>query len=246
MKKQINSVLFCIILGLFSFKTNIINAQNKGSKKDKKETTNYIKAYLESSFNEYSTVHNSTNLSYLTRLKKFSIYPSFAFSKIRQNSSLFEMSFALQDLEIRDDLVENRFDTISKIPERGEKVFSLAIGSRFEWAWRINQNEKHGFYVGVSENFTFTYYNITPYTTSSFPFYRYALTTGISIVPRWCWHLTDRFLMDVNVPIDFLQGGINYIYSGNPALPTFARNKDDIFANFVLKPQFRIGFGLKI
>lgn len=247
MKIQFNNALFCIILGFICFNTNTLNAQNKGSKKDKKQTTKYIKAFLESSFDEYSAIHNSTNLSYLTRLKKFSIYPSFAFSKIRQNGRLFEMSFALKDLENRDEFIEKkRIDTILTTPAIGETVFSLAIGSRFEWAWRIHQTEKHDFYVGISGNPTFSYYKTVPYTTASFPFYKYTLTTGISLTPRWCWHLTDRFLVDVNVPLTFLQGEFNHAYVGNPVLPIFARTTEGVLANFVFKPQIRIGFGIKI
>ncbi len=248
MEKQFNNALFCLILASFSPITNALYAQNKNAKKDKKETTKYLKVYLETSYEAEKTISQDNNYVNINEFKRFNIYPSFAFSKTKTNGRFFEMSFSLNNLEYSDNVttttpVSSPNITVSA---RGATSFSLAVGSRFEWAWRMLESEKSKFYVGISANPIFSYNKSVPYTTSSFPFYKFALTTNISIVPRWCWHLTDRLLLDVNVPLTFLQGEATYAYTANPVLPTFARTTNEVLANFVFKPQFRIGFGVKI
>jgi hypothetical protein len=248
MKKYLNKALLCFILVFIFLKTENVKAQNEVSKKEKNKTEKYLKVYLETSYESKMTTKKDNNYTNITQLKRFKVYPSFAFSKIKTNGRFFEMSFALKEMAYSDDIsqiIPNNLPNTS-VPERGSTSYDLAMASRFEWAWRLNQAVKHSFYVGVSGNPIFSYSNIVPYTTASFPSYKYALTAGLSVVPRWCYHLSDKLLIDVNTPMTFLQSEINYAHIGDPSLPTFARNTKQAFANFVFKPQFRIGFGVRI
>jgi hypothetical protein len=247
MKKQVGMAVFCFIFLSFSFNVNTLNAQTKTAKKGKTETTRYFKTYLETGYESKKTVLNQAGRSFTNQSKYFKIFPSVAFSKTHAEGRLFEMSFALQNLEYRDDISESTFDSINiKVPTRGAETFSLAIGSRFEWAWQMVNTNKSQLYLGVSANPVFSYENVVPYTTANFPSYQYDLTTGFSIVPRWCLQLTDRLLLDFNLPLTFWEVGINHSYFGNPVLPTFAREETETKTKFLLKPILRIGLGVRI
>lgn len=247
MKKQFNKTLFCLIVGLLSFKTTIIYAQNEHIKKDKKAIEKYLKVFLETNYNVSKSTKKAPLETYYNQSKSLKIFPSFAFTKIHPKGRLFELSFALQNFEMKDDKSTIRNDTLNtNIPWRGAKTFSLAIGSRIESAWRINQLGKSLFYLGISTNPTFFYDNNLPYTTASFPSHKYVLTSGLSVVPRWILNLNDRFLIDINTPLTFLQGEISTSYYGNPVLPTYARTVNVAKVDFLFKPQIKVGFGVKI
>jgi hypothetical protein len=246
MKKQFNNALFYFILALFTINVNTLKAQTKLNPKDKNKTRCYFKTYLETSYDAKETIIKQGGRTFSNQSKYFKIYPSIAFTKINAKGRLFEMSFALQDLVHQDDLTENSIDSLNvRLPSRGAETFFLAIGSRFEWAWQVKNMGESQFYLGISTNPVFSYENVVPYTTASFPSYHYDLATGFSVVPRWCWQLTDKLLIDINLPLTFGEIDLNYSYTGDPTLPTFSREKTELKASFVLKPQLRIGFGLR-
>jgi hypothetical protein len=246
MKKQVKNALFYLFLVLITLKANSIKAQNTDDTINKNKSTRYFKAYLETFYDSKETILKEASRTFINQVKVFKIYPSIAFTKINSEGLLFEMSFALQNLEYKNDISENRIDSLSiRVPTRGAETFSLALGSRFEWAWQLKNTGTNQLYLGISANPTFSFENIVPYTTASFPSYQYDLTTGISIVPRWCWQLTDKLLMDVNIPFTFTEIDLNYSYVGDPSLPEFAREKTGLKSKFVIKPQLRIGFGVR-
>jgi hypothetical protein len=246
MKKQAKNALFYFILALFTFNSNVIKAQKNVDTKDKNKTTRYFKTYLETIYDSKETVKKQGGRTFSNQSKYFKIYPSIAFTKINSNGRLFEMSFALINLEQRNELSENRIDSLSiRLPTRGAETFSLTVGSRFEWAWQVKSTGISQFYFGISTNPVFTFENVIPYTTASFPSYQYDLTTGLSVVPRWCLQITDRLLIDVNIPLTFNEINLNYSYVGDPSLPEFAREKTELTSKFVLKPHLRIGFGVR-
>jgi hypothetical protein len=243
MKKQITKALFCFTL--FFLISSTIQGQTKAKKKED-EVRKYLKVYLETRYESKQSLIRLGGRTLSSQLKYFKIYPSIAFAKINSDGRLFEMSFALINLEQRNDLSENRIDSLSiRLPTRGAETFSLAIGSRFEWVWQLKKAETHQLYLGISANPIFSFENVIPFTTASFPSYQYDLTTGLSVVPRWCWQLTDRLLIDVNVPLTLTEIDLNYSYIGDPVLPTFARTQTKLTSKFVLKPQLRIGFGVR-
>lgn len=247
MKKLFNKTLFCLIIGFLSFKTTMINAQNEQIKKDKKAVEKYLKVFLETNYDVSKSTTSAPFVTYSNQSKSLKIFPSFAFTKIHPKGRLFELSFALQDLEMKDDKSTIQNDTLNtNIPWRGTKTFLLAIGSRIESAWRINQVGNSLIYLGISTNPTFLYNNNLPYTTATFPSHQYVLTAGLSVVPRWILNLNDRFLIDINMPLTFLQGEISTSYYGNPVLPTYARTINEAKIDFLFKPQFKVGFGIKI
>ncbi len=247
MKKQFNKTLFCLIVGLLSFKTTIIYAQNEQIKKDKKAIEKYLKVFLETNYNASKSTTNAPFVTYSNESKWLKIFPSFAYTKVRPKGRLLELSFALQNLDLKDDKSSIQNDTLnSNIPWRGTKTFSFAFGSRIESAWRIIEKGHNQFYLGISTNPTFDFNNVLPYTTATFPSHQYVLTSGLSIVPRWILNLNDRFLIDINMPLTFLQGEISTSYYGNPVLPTYARTVNVAKVDFLFKPQIKVGFGVKI
>lgn len=245
MKKQVTKALLCFTLFLLIFNLNTIHGQTKAEKKDD-TVRKYLKVYLETRYESKQSLISLGGRTISNQSKYFKIYPSIAFNKIHSDGRFFEMSFALQNLEYRNELSENRIDSLNIIqPTRGAETFSLAIGSRFEWAWQLKNGGTNQLYLGFSANPIFFYDNVVPFTTASFPSHQFDLTTGLSVVPRWCWQLTDRLLMDVNIPFTFTEIDLNYSYIGNPSLSTFAREKTELKSKFVLKPQLRIGFGVR-
>ncbi len=247
MKKPFNKIPFCFIVGLLLFKTTIVNAQNEQVKKDKKVVEKYLKVFLETNYVASKSTTNAPFVTYSNESKRLKIFPSFAYTKITPKGRLFELSFALQDLDLKDDKSTIQNDTLnSNIPWRGTKSLSLSFGSRIESAWRIIEKGHNQFYLGISTNPTFTFNNVLPYTTGAFPSHQYVLTTGLSIVPRWIWNLNNRFLVDINMPLTFLQGEISTSYYGNPVLPTYARTVNEAKVDFLFKPQFKVGFGVRI
>jgi hypothetical protein len=246
MKKQVKNPVFYFITLLFLSNINILKAQNEVNSKGKNISTRYFKTYIETSYDSKETVLKQGGRTYSSQSKYFKIYPSIAFTKINEKGRLFEMAFALQDLAYQEDLTENSIDSLNiREPTRGAEAFFLAIGSRFEWAWQVKSVGTSQLYFGVSTNPIFSFENIVPYTTATFPSYQYDLTTGFAVVPRWCWQLNDRILLDVNVPLTFAEIDLNHSYVGNPVLPTFAREKTELTGKFGLKPQLRMGFGVR-
>jgi hypothetical protein len=247
MKKQAKTVLFYFILLLLSSKINLSNAQTERKKNDKVGKIKYFKAYSETDYASEKNILSGSGRTITNQSKYFRIVPSLAFTKIRKYGRLFEMSFALQKLEFRDDISENAIDSLKIVePTRGSKDFSLAIGSQFEWAWQMLNAQKSQLYLGVSTNPILSYDKSVPYTTANFPFYQYDLTTRFSIVPRWCVQLNDKFLLDFNIPLTFWEVDFKHTYTGNPILPTFVRTRTEAKTDFVLKPSLRIGFGVRI
>lgn len=246
MKKQFNKILFCFVAGLFLFKTTMINAQNEPIKKNKKVAEKHLKVFLETNYEASKSTKSTTFATYTNESKRLKIFPSFAYTKITPKGRLFELSFALQDLDLKDDKSTIHDTLNNNIPFRGAKSLSLSFGSRIESSWRIIEQENNQFFLGISTNPTFNFNNVSPYTTASFPSHQYVMTTGLSIVPRWIWHLNDKFLIDINMPLTFLQGEISTSYYGNPVLATFARTVNEAKIDFLFKPQIKVGFGVKI
>ena len=247
MKITFNKALFCFIVGLLSFKTTIINAQNEETKKGKKGVEKYLKVFLETNYDISKSYTISTLVTHNNESKSLKIFPSFAFTKIHPKGRLFEMSFAFQNFEMKDNKSTFQYDTLNSYTLlHGTKTFSLEFGSRIESAWRIIEKGHNQFYLGISTNPTFDFNNVTPYSTASFPSHQYALTSGLSIVPRWILNINNRFLIDINMPLTFLQGELSTSYYGNPVLATFARTVNVAKVDFLFKPQLKIGFGVRI
>ena len=247
MKKPFNNTLFYLIIALLSFKTTTINAQNEEVKKNKKVTEKFLKIFLETDYVTSKSTTIAHFITYSNESKRLKIFPSFTYSRMTPKARLFELSFALQNFDLKDDKSTIQNDTLNtNIPWRGTKTFSLAVGSRIESAWRIIERGHNQFYLGISTNPTFDFNNVLPYTTGTFPSHQYILTSGLSIVPRWIWNLNNRFLVDINMPLTFLQGEISTSYYGNPVLPIYARTINKAKVGFLFKPQFKVGFGVRI
>lgn len=125
------------------------------------------------------------------------------------------------------------------------------ISFQVEQSYCLTPNSKHKVvpYLGIVFRPYFDYFRVLPAGGVFTGFPSTVVTAGTfgSLSPRIIYHFNERFLLDINLPINLINAYYQTVEAENPIL-TERQRKNRYFKTEFFQPffQLRIGFGVKI
>jgi hypothetical protein len=206
---------------------------------DSKETPQYkhaFKGYLTIIETHKTNILKDSSRQRTTKLGKTTLLPSVSWAKFRKNGRFREIGITQfkvlhESTETQYELFQFR-DTLGNlippsgvIPGRGLAIWSAQLGMQCEWNFPIyyRENRNFGCFVGVSTAPVLSFEKVTSLLNVIFPSRALELSNTLSIIPRMTYAVSNRLFIDFNVPISFTTFDVNYKFTDNPILPTYAR-----------------------
>ncbi len=255
-----NSHFLAIYVCIASFLSlnNVVQAQT--SKKEASQYRYVFKGYLRFFYENKSirTTDFSGNVT-LEKVRNAAILPTIGIAKYRKDGQFFELSltnfnFFYQNEEIIREVIfgidsfGNRVTILDKIPSRGAEILTNHLGLRLERSFPLLSNKNNRFQpvVGLSCDPSVFYQSTTPFTSAAFPTRVFELSNTVAFIPRLTYAVSNRFLIDLNVPISLVKFAFDYRYDSDPRLPTFARETTGFSATLLSKMwAIRLGLGYR-
>jgi len=130
----------------------------------------------------------------------------------------------------------------------GGKSNYQKIGVKYEFAYKILKNSTSKFqpFIGVGVNLTYIHSARKPFLSSLYPSANSKLVSTFLITPRLIYNLNEKWFLDLNIPFNIVQLGINKDKYLNPALPV--KNQVHYSPLYSLLPKqlnFKLGIGLR-
>lgn len=228
-------ILFCL-----SFFTNAQESKN--------HTVN-IKLYSNVNFlhsEDQNFVLSGDSLNNSNQIKLF-ISPAFTF--VRQNGNFHEIElseFSFNKTNNKSSLTNNS-GTLYSVD--GERVTNYSISLRYEYGFMFlkKANSKIHPYLGVSIHPYYSYTNSNPLLSTFYRTSETSIGVNVSIVPRIQWNISERFLLDLNVPFSIASTELNLIRNENPTYTTEQQSTYKILGDVLAsKYLVRLGIGFKI
>ncbi len=252
--RLINSILMCFFL---FFSTQLL------AQIEKKETPQYkyaFKGYLTFSDDKKTSILTTTDSTRTQTTTQFqsAILPSIGWSKFRKNGRFTEINLTRLRFDYQESKTENKVfqrDSFGNlvpagdIPTRGTKLWTNAIGLRFEWNFPVFHLENNDFnaYLGISTDPSVYFQKTESFSSAAFPTQIFDISNTFTCIPRLTYAVSNRLFIDLNIPISFFTFGVNYNYQDNPTLHNYARSTTNLTAYYPTNIwALRIGIGYKI
>jgi len=133
-------------------------------------------------------------------------------------------------------------------PFRGTRYWDINVGIRYEFAFNLLDAESSsGLFLGTSIQPYLDYVRTLPVTSASFPIRNRQLGTRLHLIPRYTYNIGEKWLVDVNFPIEIIDAFQVRQYVDNPTLTEAQKVNGSAQTNFFDNIfRFRIGIGLKL
>jgi hypothetical protein len=185
--------------------------------------------------NLYPLITTSKNITFLK--------PSVAFMWTDKKGHTREIELSSFSLNKRDD--RTAFGTVSK---SGQVVTSTDIAIRveriFNFAKRKQWKLKPSLGCGVMPYFNMA--KATPYTSVNVPFTDMHYGVKAYVAPRINYNVSNRFFIDLNIPLVFADMGVQHQKAFNPGLLKEISYNVGNFDAFSESPSVRLGVGLRL
>lgn len=182
--------------------------------------------------------------SSVTKTKKLDLLkPSVAFNWTDKKGRTREIELSSFILNSRKDNT-----TLGTTALMGRSVttydISLSFEQIFNFAKQKNWKLKPSLGAGVAPYFNME--KITPYTTALVPSTNTSYGARLYFAPRVNYSVSDRFFIDLNVPVTVADMGVQSQKTFVPAINSEMTSSTGNFNAFTTMPSVRIGAGLRI
>ena len=126
---------------------------------------------------------------------------------------------------------------------------NITVGLRYEYNYIIIKNPDSKFQpsIGFGVNPYYTLYNYKPKVSLSYPVKEHTIGAMVQILPRIIYNISERWFLDLNIPINLSDFYYTNNNTGNPTLPIAERNTGTINLDvFPGKYLFRFGAGCRL
>ncbi len=169
------------------------------------------------------------------------LHPSIAFNW-QQKERIF------QEIELSDFSAKKTTITSNAIlPLKPYYMNNVRIAIRYEYLFRINKEDKKtNFFIGGSLSPYFEHVDYQFYSSIDFPRNFWTIGVKFHIIPRINIALSNRWFLDMNLPIGIFDQDMQEKWVQNPALPILLQKTRGY--NFTPLPDIeaRIGVGFKL
>ncbi len=179
--------------------------------------------------------------------KQFAVNFAFGFNKMYKNGVFWEASTMFRRLRFDENeteqiLVNQNVST----PSRGSKTTEVDVATRFEVGFPIysEDNGAQRLFIGAALDPSVFFNKLVPFTTNVFPTTTVNMGLDLTAVPRWQMRMSERLILDVNVPIRLVKTVINFSQNDDPTFPISERMESGFNAKFSPNIQLRVGLGI--
>lgn len=215
------------------------------------ETNNltYVKVFVNGSYlkSTYLVLDSTPNSEISASLEK----NNFDFGYISlvigfSNKKRLSHEFELMPIRIRLDdekmiFHNSQFPGVDIISGDGKTTF-IETAIRHQLNINLNKDKRWKPMISSATQFYYNYSGFTPVTSVPFPTSNHKFGLLLSIVPGLIRELSDKFAIEINIPLHFYEISLDSFNNYDPTLSVDKRNKKKITGQF-LPHRFSIRFG---
>lgn len=212
-------------------------------------TTKYfVKGYLTGYLSSYTNSLALNNRQLNTSIGDY-VQPTFAVGFYNKRGNYHEVELSTIRAKKTDitEFIETSPNTFE--PRTGYIINRTELAMRYEYVKVFFKNKKTCVQpsIGIAGMPYYSRYVSTPRSTAYFPVKQTSLGVRAFIVPRLAIPLSQRVMLDVNIPICLIEGGVTQKQIGNPNIPAHAQDNNII--DLMTLPDYhtaRLGLMVKL
>jgi hypothetical protein len=231
----------------------LLFALSANGQESNREYTRAVKLYNLIDWESYSTswTDSDTNFFNPTQSSLRIFHPTIAYQWQSKKGNYHELELITLRLSHEEHILKSASPSSGASSQIAESMIVSQFGFsvRYEYQMDLIAKDKKpwDFSLGLGINPYYFYQISRSELTTIFPTSLSTFGTRLFAVPRFSWHLSPRFFLDVNVPICLGEYRHQYHYDENPAFAISERGRRQVdFSTLPALFSGRIGIGFKL